>query len=166
MSRPGHGDVTRDFVTVTRDHRGAEQWSARITIAIQQGENMGNEIVRREESQSPSRLPSEDIVVAAPMSYAGSAARIWKITRRAGDNLPATIGLGALAVVLMALAWVAVTLWYLIFWVFLIPYRLVRRGQRKRKLEDARHRELLQVMGDAPQGTDPRNEKTPGDDRG
>jgi hypothetical protein len=77
------------------------------------------------------------------MSFAGSAGRIWKITKLGGDSTPAVIGIGALAAVLIALAWCAVLCWYLIFGILVIPYRLIRRGQRKRKMESLRHQELL-----------------------
>jgi hypothetical protein len=60
--------------------------------------------------QPPTRLASEDVIINAPMSYTGSAQRIFRLRRRA--------------------------LW-------LIPYRLLRRGARKRKAEALRHRELM-----------------------
>lgn len=92
-------------------------------------------------AESP-RLASEEVVLSAPMSFHGSAARIWKITRY-GDSAWAAIGMGALAAFLIAIAWCAVLCWYVIFGVLLVPYRLIRRGQRKRKMEVLRHRELL-----------------------
>jgi hypothetical protein len=88
------------------------------------------------------RLPSEDIVVSAPMSFHGSASRIWKLTEGAEERWGRVI-LGALAVVLIAVAWTVILCWYLLWGLFLVPYRLIRRGQRKRQLEDVRHRELL-----------------------
>ena len=36
-----------------------------------------------------------------------------------------------------------ITVWYLTWGLLLVPYRLVRRSARKRKLEALRHRELL-----------------------
>jgi hypothetical protein len=107
---------------------------------------VNNEIIRMDNDPPPAlpdRLASEQIIVSAPMSYHGSAARIWKITRRGGDATWAVLAIGALSALLIACAWMAVTCWYLFFGLLLIPYRLVRRGQRKRKLEEARHRELL-----------------------
>jgi hypothetical protein len=38
---------------------------------------------------------------------------------------------------------VLVTVWYLVWGFWLVPYRLLRRGARKRKAEMMRHRELL-----------------------
>ena len=86
-------------------------------------------------------LTSADVVVSAPVSFAGSAQRIWRITRdHAGW---AYAGLVTLAVLAITLAWAAVLCWYLIFGLWLVPYRLVRRGQRKQKLAQIRHQELM-----------------------
>jgi hypothetical protein len=95
----------------------------------------------------PDNLPSERIVVSAPLSFHGSAARIWRpLSTRAEDtdNGWITAGWYSLAVVLVGLAWVCVLSWYVVFGLLVVPYRLIRRGQRKRKLEEARHRELLE----------------------
>jgi uncharacterized membrane-anchored protein len=83
--------------------------------------------------------------VGAPLSYAGSAARIWKLVRLS-DALGARIALGSMAVLVVALAWAVVTSWYLIFGLLVVPYRLIRRGQRKRKREALQHRELLAAV--------------------
>ncbi len=89
------------------------------------------------------RLASEEIVVSAPMSFHGSAKRIWKLTRLTPDNGPATFGLAVLAILLIPCAWACVLTWYVVFGIFLIPYRLIRRGDRTRKRNDLRHREML-----------------------
>jgi hypothetical protein len=93
-------------------------------------------------STAPARLASEDVIINAPMSYVGSAQRIMRIRRRAegGGKL---VAITALATLLILLAWVFVTAWYLIWGLWLVPYRLLRRGARKRKAEALRHRELL-----------------------
>lgn len=93
------------------------------------------------------KLASEKVVVAAPLSYAGSAARIWKLT---GITAQAAgrIALGLVAIVLILFAWMAVTAWYFVFGLWLVPYRVVRRGQRKRKREALQHRELLNAIGE------------------
>jgi Domain of unknown function (DUF1707) len=90
----------------------------------------------------PTRLASEDVIINAPMSYAGSAQRIIRIRRRAdgGGKLVATT---VLAIVLILVVWVLVTAWYLLWGLWLVPYRLLRRGARKRKAEALRHRELM-----------------------
>jgi hypothetical protein len=95
-------------------------------------------------ARAEQRLASEDIVVSAPMSFHGSAARIWKLSRMAPDNGLATMALSVLAVLLIGAAWLVVVAWYVVFSLLLVPYRLVRRGQRKRKLDATRHRELLE----------------------
>jgi hypothetical protein len=92
--------------------------------------------------QVPVRLASEDVIINAPMSYAGSAQRIMRLRRRA----PARASLAAItasAVALVIMVWIFVTAWYLLWGIWLVPYRLLRRGARKRKAEAMRHRELL-----------------------
>jgi hypothetical protein len=90
----------------------------------------------------PARLASEDVIISAPMSYTGSAQRIIRIRRRA-DSDRMLVALTVLAVVLIAFVWVLVTVWYLTWGLLLVPYRLLRRGARKRKVEALRHRELM-----------------------
>jgi hypothetical protein len=92
--------------------------------------------------QWPAHLASEDVIINAPMSYAGSAQRIMRIRRSApgGWKLAA---LTLLAIVLVVFAWVLVSAWYLTWGLLLVPYRLLRRGARKRKAEAMRHRELM-----------------------
>jgi hypothetical protein len=92
--------------------------------------------------QPPARLASEDVIINAPMSYAGSAQRILRLRRRARND-GAKVAVTGLAIVLVLLAWVIVTAWYLVWGVWLIPYRILRRGARKRKAEALRHRELM-----------------------
>lgn len=93
-------------------------------------------------ANQPVRLASEDVIISAPMSYAGSAQRIIRLRRRAqsGGSL---VALTTAAVVLIVSAWLMVTVWYLVWGIWLVPYRLVRRSARKRKVEALRHRELL-----------------------
>lgn len=79
---------------------------------------------------------SSRIVVSAPMSFAGS----WKRTRNWLRNPILFLLLG---VPLIACWWALIACWYVVFGLFLVPYRLIRRGSRKRKLADARHRELM-----------------------
>jgi hypothetical protein len=88
------------------------------------------------------RLASEDVIISAPMSYVGSAQRIIRLRRRAdgGGKLAA---ITALAIFLILMVWVLVTVWYLMWGFLLVPYRLLRRSARKRKVEALRHRELL-----------------------
>lgn len=93
-------------------------------------------------SQPTQQLASERVVVAAPMSLAGSAARIWKMTK--GHSSPVErITLGTIATCLILCAWVVVLAWYCVFGLMLVPYRIVRRGARSRKRNARQHRELL-----------------------
>ena len=94
---------------------------------------------------SPSgQLASEKVVVSAPMSFAGSAQRIWKITDQ--QNTIAKGVLSLFAVVLILVAWSFVLVWYLVFGILLIPYRLIRRGNRKDKVKALQHKEQLEAM--------------------
>lgn len=85
-------------------------------------------------------MESERVVVQAPMSFVGSARRIWMIQRR-DDALQ--VPLTVLALVLIPLAWCFVVAWYVFFGILVIPWRLLRRGQRRRRQEELRHREVL-----------------------
>jgi hypothetical protein len=90
---------------------------------------------RREPAQ---KLDSEQVHLHAPMSLTGAVERSWRLTSRTPKW-----GWGTIAILLIAVWWIAVVAWYLTFGLLLIPYRLVRRGQRKRKMEELRHRETM-----------------------
>ena len=94
------------------------------------------------------QLASEKVIVSTPLSFIGSAQRIWKITKV--DNLIAKVLLIALALGLIAYAWVFVAFWYFImyilFGILFIPYRLLRRSSRKNKRDRLRHREILDAI--------------------
>ncbi len=108
---------------------------------------------QRSSHVNAAKLESEKVVVSAPLSYAGSAARIWKLTGLT-EHPAGRIGLGVLALILIALAWSFVTTWYLTFGLLLVPYRMIRRGSRTRKRQALQHRELLSAVDGAraPQG--------------
>ena len=92
----------------------------------------------------PARLASEDVIINAPMSYAGSAQRIMRVRRRAsGGSGGKLVAITVLAILLVLVAWVLVSAWYLVWGFWLVPYRLLRRGARKLKAETLRHRELM-----------------------
>lgn len=90
------------------------------------------------------KLSSERVIVAAPMSFAGSAQRIWRLTERSAGLLKAA--LGTFAVVTIVMVWMLVLCWYLMFGLLLVPYRVVRRGQRKSKRQALQHREMLTAI--------------------
>lgn len=89
------------------------------------------------------RLASEHLVVQAPMSFSGSAARCRRIVWKHPDNLMVKIAVWGF---LFPVWWLLVLVWYLTFGLLLVPYRLIRRGQRKRKVEEYRHREQIAHM--------------------
>ena len=99
------------------------------------------------DARHAAKLESEKVVVAAPLSLAGSAARIWKLTG-CTTNPYGRIGLGVLAILLIAFAWSGVLVWYMTWGIVLVPYRLIRRGSRKRKRQALQHREMLAALGD------------------
>lgn len=102
-------------------------------------------VAQRSSHTNAAKLESEKIVVAAPLSYAGSAARIWKLTG-ISENVAARIALAIAAIILIAGAWCFVTAWYVMWGLLLVPYRLIRRGSRKRKREALQHRELIAAV--------------------
>jgi hypothetical protein len=91
------------------------------------------------------KMRSEQVVVSAPLSFAGSAQRIWKLTDQETDALK--YGMMALAVlVLIPAAWIVVAFWYCTFGLLLVPYRMIRRGNRKDKVRAMQHREQLEAL--------------------
>lgn len=102
-----------------------------------------------------SQLKSEQVVIQSPMSFVGSAARAWKLVGMGPEYvteagapekigiIAATVGLYILALAVIALWWAAIVCWYLIFGILVIPWRLLRRGSRKRKRDALRHQEML-----------------------
>lgn len=85
-------------------------------------------------------------IVAAPFSLTGSAQRIWRKFNGIWK---------VLAILLIAIAWTFVLSWYCIFGILLVPYRLVRRGQRKQTIAAQRHEEMLQAVRPAAYGFAP-----------
>ena len=94
------------------------------------------------------QLASEKVVVSAPLSFSGSAQRIWKITNV--ENPIAKIVLSLIAITLIAGAWIFVLCWYFVmyvlFGVFFFIFRLFTRGRRKSKRDKLRHREVLDAI--------------------
>ena len=86
-------------------------------------------------------LESGRVVLAAPLSFQGSAIRIWRGVA-AGRNG----WMGALAVLAIVVAWTGILAWYTMFGLLLVPYRLMRRTQRTGKRNALRHQELLSAM--------------------
>lgn len=82
---------------------------------------------------------SEDVILEAPMSFIGASRRIWRV-------FPEGWYWAFPAVLVIALALLFVACWYLLWGLWLVPYRLIRRGHRRRKLDEMRHRETLAMM--------------------
>ncbi|QHU94035.1 hypothetical protein GWK78_03315 [Candidatus Saccharibacteria bacterium oral taxon 488] len=95
-----------------------------------------------------SKLKSEKIVISSPLSFSGSAKRIWKITDVDNPVVKALLSLVAAALIMFA--WVFVAFWYVliyvVFGILFIPYRLLRRSSRKQKQAKLRHREVLEAI--------------------
>ena len=91
-------------------------------------------------------LKSEQIVVSAPMSFHGAFFRAWKLTRISSQSWTKIITI-PLTLILIICWWALIVVWYFVFGLLLVPYRLIRRSSRKRKLDNQRHRELLSNKG-------------------
>jgi len=97
----------------------------------------------------PPQLPSERVVVSAPMSFAGAAARAWKLAAYPHGTgwMTAARAATITGVILLTLAWwAAVLCWYAVFGLWLVPYRLIRRGERRRKVERLQHAEMMAAV--------------------
>jgi|AntAceMinimDraft_12_1070368.scaffolds.fasta_scaffold09527_1 hypothetical protein len=91
-------------------------------------------------------MSEKRIVVSAPMSLNGAYLRtinfFW-----ADKPLWFKASLGWVLVPgILVIWWTVIAIWYWVFGLLLAPYRLVRRGGRKRKVEERRHQEILQAM--------------------
>ena len=97
------------------------------------------------------KLASEKVVVSAPTSFSGSAARIWKMTHSDNAALKWLL-LVPLALSLISIAWFFVAIWYFVifglFGILVIPFRLLTRSGRNRKRNKLQHRELLEAIRD------------------
>lgn len=98
------------------------------------------------EWRSTTPVPVESQSVAAPLSYVGSAQRIWRLSHNAPRAAFVPISM-----LMVACAWIFVTWWYVlifgVFGIFVIPFRLVTRGQRKRlRQAERQHREMMAML--------------------
>jgi hypothetical protein len=91
------------------------------------------------------RLRSEDVIINAPMSFAGSAQRAWRIGREMTGAKKALV-VAFVILPIIGTWWMAIATWYVMFGLLLVPYRLLRRGARKRTKEALRHRELMDTI--------------------
>lgn len=78
--------------------------------------------------------PARRTIVSAPFSFSGATQRIWRMVPPERGWVTFLAGLAAVGLTL--LAWGFVFTWYTLALTFvglwIIPYRLVRRGQRRR----------------------------------
>ena len=99
------------------------------------------------------KLSSKKVIVSAPTSFWGSAARIWKITNTDNELLKWLV-LIPTALFLVFMAWSFVAIWYFVifglFGIFVIPFRLLTRSGRNRKRNALQHRELLEAVRNNP----------------
>lgn len=86
---------------------------------------------------------SSSVIIQSPTSFVGSARRIWKLTRVKPELPWLKVITMPTAVILIAAAWLLCAVWLVVFGIIMVPWRLLRRGQRKRKQEEMRHQELL-----------------------
>ena len=95
------------------------------------------------------KLASEKVVISAPLSFSGSAQRIWKITNV--ENPIVKFALALIAITLIMGAWMFVLCWYFVmyvmFGVFFFIFRIFTRSRRKNKRDKLRHREVLDTIG-------------------
>jgi Flp pilus assembly protein TadB len=91
-------------------------------------------------------MSEKEVVVSAPMSFQGSLARsrnwFW---HDKPTWFKAVFGWG-LIVGVLGMWWPIIVAWYIIFGLLLAPYRLIRRGSRRRKAEAKKHKELLEAL--------------------
>jgi Flp pilus assembly protein TadB len=84
-------------------------------------------------------IPEEPILsrqtYAAPLSFVGSTRRATAWVRRVGTNWPKAALAASLVAVVLPVVWLFLIAWYVVvfgfFGIVTIPFRLVRRHQRK-----------------------------------
>ena len=102
------------------------------------------------------KLASERVIVNAPMSFAGAAQRTWRLLgwlqEKTGGNVWLRRFVWMPLVILVPLVewWALIVVWYCVFGLLLVPYRLLRRGARKRKAEALRHLEVMDALEKKP----------------
>lgn len=81
-------------------------------------------------------------ILSSPLSFTGSAQRLWRPVKTA-RSAGAKWVLGTALVFLIGMVWLFVACWYLMWGILVVPWRLLRRGQRRdkwtaRQLEEQR----------------------------
>lgn len=88
-------------------------------------------------------MESEKIILQSPLSFAGSARRIWRLSDTSWVQL-------FVLVPVIAMTWLLICVWYVFaivfFGIFFLAWRLIRRRGREKKVDAARHREVLAAL--------------------
>lgn len=92
-------------------------------------------------------MTAEKPIVSSPLSFTGSTQRLWRPVHHAA-NPAAKVALGALVVVALLFVWTFIVCWYLLWGLLVVPWRLLRRGQRRQKHFD---RTVAQMQQPGPQ---------------
>ena len=86
------------------------------------------------------------VAVASPMSFSGSTARTMNLLWH-DRPVALKIAVSSWLIPVILICWWALDLvWYCLFGILLIPYRILRRGSRKRKREGRMYDELLDAL--------------------
>jgi hypothetical protein len=77
----------------------------------------------------------------------GDEARIAAAIPWRSDNTQSSNSMGqTFTIVLIVTVWMFVLVWYTTWGLWLVPYRIIRRGQRKQKVDQLRHREIIERL--------------------
>lgn len=92
---------------------------------------------------------SSQMRLAPVLSFAGATERLWTLTRTDNPWLRYLLLIPAVTI-LVLLAWIFVAVYYVgmygVFGIVFLPWRILRRGSRKRKIERTRHEEVLSAL--------------------
>jgi Flp pilus assembly protein TadB len=89
-------------------------------------------------------LGSEEIILDAPMSFTGMTKRTLRFSSRHASQKWWSKTLAVTGLVLwFTLAYATILCWYAIFGLLLVPFRLIRRSQRRDEQRRRQHAELL-----------------------
>lgn len=105
---------------------------------------MSEKIIRNQEQNE--KLESETIIVEAPFSFTGATKRIWRVVEKTEDPKVRAFVVAPLVVIVLMFVYAGILSWYAMFGLLLLPFRLIRRSQRNKKLQKAQHKEMLEVM--------------------
>jgi hypothetical protein len=115
-----------------------------MTMQPYDGDPADRSALSGEAELSRRTLGSEQVILDAPMSFTGCTKRTLRFARahkcqRWWSKTLAVPGL----VLWLTLAYAVILCWYAVFGIWLVPYRLVRRSQRRDEQRRREHAELL-----------------------